>query len=215
MLNMDSKIYKKGEKMKKYLLLIALFLFPIMTYASPVEVETFSDLKSSIENGETDIKITADMSFDSSISISNEVIINGNDKSLNRSSGYTGNLFTIVAGGSLKIENLKMDLGASGWYMDYDNRYYTQPEDKGYVRVPIIDGENDTVATTTLISNKGSLELNNVEIKNGRSTESGTAINGNGNVTLNNTTIIHVSSPKNGGAMLEFHLFQWVVVRFM
>ena len=200
MLNMDSKIYKKGEKMKKYLLLIALFLFPIMTYASPVEVETFSDLKSSIENGETDIKITADMSFDSSISISNEVIINGNNKSLNRSSGYTGNLFTIVAGGSLKIENLKMDLGASGWYMDYDNRYYTQPEDKGYVRVPIIDGENDTVATTTLISNKGSLELNNVEIKNGRSTESGTAINGNGNVTLNNTTIIHVSSPKNGGA---------------
>lgn len=202
--------------MKKYLLLIVLFLFPIMTYAETIEVDTFSDLKSSIENGETDIKITADMNFDSSISISSEVKINGNDKSLNRSSGYTGNLFTIVAEGSLKLENLKMDLGAPGWHMDYDNRYYTQPENKGYVRVPIIDGENDIIAAASLISNKGSLELNNVEIKNGRSTESGTVINGNGNVTLNNTTIMHIHSAKAGGSIYlsgGTHSFNDIVIK--
>ena len=152
----------------KYILIFVLFLFPIVTYAETKEVDTFSDLKSAIESGETDIKITSNMNFDSSISISSEVIINGNDKSLNRSSGYTGNLFTIVAGGSLKIENLKMDLGASGWKMDYDNRYYTSPENKGYVRVPIIEGENDNIANASVIKISGILTLENVEIKNGR-----------------------------------------------
>ena len=120
----------------KYILIFVLFLFPIVTYAETKEVDTFSDLKSAIESGETDIKITSDMSFDSSISISNEVKIDGNDKSLNREASYTGNLFKVIAGGSLKLENLKMDLGASDWYMDYDNRYYTKPDNQGYVRVP-------------------------------------------------------------------------------
>ena len=187
-------------KFNKSIIIIFLLLFPIIVNAETVEVDTFSDLKSAIEAGESDIKITSNMNFDSSISISSEVKINGNDKMLNREATYTGNLFKIVAGGSLKIENIKMDLGASGWYMDYDNRYYTQADNKGYVRVPVVVGENDTIASTTLISNKGSLELNNVEIKNGRSTESGTVINGTGNVTLNNTTITHVSSTKAGGA---------------
>ena len=183
----------------KYILIFVLFLFPIVTYAETKEVDTFSDLKSAIESGETDIKITSNMNFDSSISISSEVIINGNDKSLNRSSGYTGNLFTIVAGGSLKIENLKMDLGASGWKMDYDNRYYTSPENKGYVRVPIIEGENDNIANASVIKNSGILTLENVEIKNGRSTESGTFMSGIGSVTLNNFTATHITSAKAGG----------------
>lgn len=183
----------------KYILIFVLFLFPIVTYAETKEVDTFSDLKSAIESGETDIKITSDMNFDSSISISNEVKIDGNDKSLNREASYTGNLFKVIAGGSLKLENLKMDLGASDWYMDYDNRYYTKPDNQGYVRVPIIDGDNDIIAASSLISNAGSLNLNNVNIKNGRSTASGTVMSGAGDVTLNDVEISHIFSSKAGG----------------
>ena len=138
-------------KFNKSIFIIFLLLFPIIVNAETVEVDTFSDLKSAIEAGESDIKITSNMNFDSSINISSEVKINGNDKMLNREATYTGNLFKIVAGGSLKIENIKMDLGASGWYMDYDNRYYTQADNKGYVRVPVVVGENDTIASTTLM----------------------------------------------------------------
>lgn len=187
----------------KYILPVIFFLFPIMTYAETINVTSYNDLKTAIENGKTDIIMSENMEFDSSITITNEIRINGNGKSLNRATDYKGNLFTIKTEGTLTIQNLKIDLGAPGWKMDYENRYYTQPNNKGYIRVPVINGENDNIANASVFKNSGNLTLENTEIKNGRSTESGTLISGAGNNTLNSVTINHIHSNKNGGAIYQ------------
>ena len=188
--------------MKKIKMLLILFLFvPYMIKADSFEIGSFDELKNAITNGENDIKFTSDIVFDDKITVSSNIKIDGNNHNFNRKAGYTGNLFTISSAGSLEISNVKIDLGAPGWSMDYDNRYYTQANNKGYVRVPVIDDAGDITASASLISNAGNLKIVNSEIKNGRSTASGTIINGAGNNEIINTTFEHIFSSKNGGML--------------
>lgn len=165
------------------------------------DVGSFDELTFAINNGENEIAFTSDIEFNGTITISSEIKIDGNNHNFNRKDGYTGKLFNITSTGTLELKNTKMDLGAPGWWMDYDNRYYTQANNKGYVRVPIVNGDNDITATASLITNAGNLKMDNVEIRNGRSTASGTVISGAGNNELKDVTMEHIFSSKNGGML--------------
>ena len=191
--------------MKKVIVIINVLLAFLLLSANVVKadianVSTFEELTTAITNGSEEINISNDIEFDSSLTISNNIKINGNGKKISRKSGYTGGLFNITAAGTLEINDITIDSGAEGWRMDYDNAFYTQPDNKGYRRVPTIDGPDDTIATVSLITNKGSFILNNSILQNGRCKVEGAAIKGTGNNKINNSTIKHFGSLKGGGA---------------
>ncbi len=187
--------------MKKiFYVLFIITLFPAIVLAENIEVSTYEELKNAIENGNTDIILKNDIIFDSKITISSNVKITGSKK-INRAEGYTGSLFGISSGAILEINDVIIDGGAPGWSMDYENRYYTSPENKGYVRVPTTKNTDDIEATASLITNAGNLTINNTEIKNIACTVVGCAISGTGNNTINNSTFNHIGSSKNGGAI--------------
>lgn len=189
----------KNHRITKIMILVVL-LMPFIVNAKEIEVSSFQELKYAINNEEEEIVIKEDISFNDLLTINYNVTIDGSNHSLTRESGYLKNLFSITAGNTLKISNLIIDGGASNWHMDYDNRYYTQANNKGYVRVPTVENENDIISSTTLIANAGSMELDNVTMKNIRCTVGGCAVRGNGNNKIKNSTFNHIGSTTTGGA---------------
>ena len=186
--------------MKKIMCFLFLtFFFSINVKA--IEVNNFQELKDAINNNESEIVIKEDFAFNELLTINYDVTIDGGNHTLTRDSSYLKGLFSITSGYTLNISNLVIDGGASGWKMDYDNRYYTQANNKGYVRVPTITVESDLIASATLIANSGSIELDNVTVQNIRCTVGGCAIRGNGNNTLKNSTFMHIGSSTSGGAI--------------
>lgn len=188
--------------MKKnyFLVFILVMLFPIVVRAEMVTVSSYEELKEAINDGKTDILINDNITFDSVISVTYNVKITGNKK-ISRAVGYKGSLFTITAGASLELIDLTIDGGASNWSMDYENRHYTQADNKGYVRVPTIKKAEDIEATASIISNSGSLTVNNITIQDAACNVTGCAISGKGNNTINNSVIRHIGSAKSGGAI--------------
>lgn len=180
---------------------LIIFLFPITIMAEEISVSNFEELKEAINNSESEILLTSDINVDSTVTVTGNIKITGNNKTINRAANYKGILFTIPSGTSLELNNLVVDGGASKWSMDYENRYYTQANNKGYVRVPTLKDDSDNEATNTTISNTGNLLLNNVTFQNIACTVSGCAINGKGNNTINNSTFNHIGSSKGGGAI--------------
>jgi hypothetical protein len=173
---------------------------PIYINAEAISVGSFDELKTAISNGETEITITNDMEFNDLITISNKVTIEGNDHHIDRESSYLGGLFKITNIGNITLNNIKVDLKAPGWYMDYENRKYTGSNNTGYVRVPLKTAEGDVTASSSLIQNAGKLFINNSDFKNGKSTVQGTIINGNGDNEIKNTRIEHMFSSQRGAS---------------
>ena len=81
--------------------------------------------------------------------------------------------------------------------MDYENYYYTGANNTGYVRVPTINADTDVVASASLISNGGILNLNGVTIQNTRATVNGAVISGIGNNNITNSKFIPSSERKS------------------
>ncbi len=186
--------------MKKVLVFLVSFLFVSVVNAA-VNVSSFEELKTAINNGDANIKITSNFSFNDSISVNNSIKIDGNNKRISRDASYTGNFISIESNGSLEINNITIDGGASGWYMDYDNRFYLNNDETSYVEVPTISSDDDIISTSSLISNEGNIVLNNVIIQNNRSTVPGSILSGNGNNTINNSTFKHSCSLSYGGGL--------------
>lgn len=191
--------------MKKviYVLLLALgiVLNIDIVKAETVEVDTFEELKEAIVNEKEEITIIADFEFTEKLTITKDLKLNGNNKVLTRNSEYKGNFLTISEGVTLSINDLTIDGSAPGWKMDYDNYYYTGSNNTGYVRVPTINADTDVIATVSLISNGGILNLNGVTIQNTRATVNGAVISGIGNNNITNSKFIHNGSSKAAGVL--------------
>ena len=184
----------------KKIFFVLLLLFNI-TIVHAINVSSFDELVDAVNNGEQEIKIINDITYNDTISITSNIKINGNDKKMSRDSSFTGTLFNVTDIGSLEIENLTIDGGAPGWKMDFENRYYTGANDTGYVRTPTISDDNDIIATSSLITTQGKLVIKDSSINNVRSTSSGGAINGKGEIILNNSSFKHICSSNRGGVV--------------
>ncbi len=183
-------------------LIIFLFLFfPTVVMAESVSVNTFDELKNAILNNESEIIIDSDISFNSSISISTNVVIDGNGHVLSRNSNYLAGLFNVSSTGDLTIKNITIECGAPNWTMDFDNRYYTGANDTGYVRVPTLNYSNDLLASASLVTNSGNLKIEDSTIKNAFSSVSGSILKGTGNSSIKNSTIEHTGSKASGGSI--------------
>ena len=186
--------------MKKVLVFLVSFLFVSVVNAA-VNVSSFEELKTAINNGDANIKITSNFSFNDSISVNNSIKIDGNNKRISRDASYTGNFISIESNGSLEINNITIDGGASGWSMDYENRYYQNDDSKSYVKVPTISIDTDIISDSSLIINAGNLTLNKVTIQNNRSTANGSILSGKGNNTIKDSLLKHSCSASNGGGL--------------
>ncbi len=186
--------------MKKITLFSILFLFLIssLSYAETIEVSTFEELKEAITNSETEIDIEEDFSFNESLKISGDLVINGNGHTIERDASYLKGLFSITSSGNLEINDLTIDGGASNWAMDYDNRYYTGANNTGYIRVPTINTTGDLLATESLITNAGNLKLNDMTITNNWCSVTGSVLKGTGSVSIIDSNFMHNGSQKNG-----------------
>ena len=192
----------KNKLIQFILIYSILFLFvPLTVKAETIDVNSFDELKEAIANGEEEINIRSAISFDSSISISTNVIINGNENVLSRDSSYTAGLFTVTSTGNLTIKNIVIDCGAPNWTMDYDNKYYTGANNTGYIRVPTLNYGSDILATASLISNSGDLIIEDSTIKNSFSSVTGSILKGTGNNSIKNSTIEHTGSKTSGGSI--------------
>ena len=90
------------------------------------------------------------------------VTIDGKGHVISRAAGYTGSIFTVASDGSLELEDVVIDGGASGWQLDWDNA--SGPG--WYVDVPIIKGENDVVSTAPLVEVAGKLSTHDTTLQN-------------------------------------------------
>ena len=187
--------------MKKILFIIITFFSSISFVNASTDVSSFDELKTAIDNGESNIKITADISFNDVITINNNVIIDGKNKTFTRKDDYADSFISIVSGGFLEIKDAIIDGKASGWYMDYNNKFYLNGDEKSYVKVPTVSSDGDIISSNSLIKNEGDLILNNVTIQNNRSTVAGSILSGTGNNTINNSTLKHSCSLNSGGAI--------------
>ncbi len=135
----------KNHRVIKILILLIL-LMPFMVNAEGIEVSSFQELKDAINNKNEEIIIKEDIGFNELLNIDYNVTIDGSNHSLTRENGYLNGLFSTTTGNTLKISNLVIDGGATNWYMDYDNRYYSQANNKGYIRVPTVEDANDMIS---------------------------------------------------------------------
>ncbi len=188
----------------KYVILVFFLICPITVLAEAFSVSSFDELKNAILNGEEEIELEGNYTFDSSVDISSNVIINGNNSALVRDSSYTGVLFNVSSTGDLTINNLIVDGSASGWEMDIANG---ANDSSGYFRADVINGASDVLATQPLILTSGKLTVNastfqNIRNNAGASNNSGGAIRSTaGTLTINNTNFKHCGSYREGGAV--------------
>ena len=187
--------------MKNVLLGLFSFLFLISMVNASTEVSSFDDLKTAINSGSNDIKLTSNITFNDSIEINSSVKINGNNKTITRDRNYTDSFLSITADGSLEIKDVTIDGGAAGWYMDYDNRFYLNGNEESYVIVPTISSDDDVISSSSLIVNNGNAVLKNVTIQNNRSTVRGSILSGSGSTNINDSMFKHSCSLLSGGGI--------------
>ena len=189
--------------MKKLFVTIIYFVLMVTIADASVEVSSFDALKTAINSGSNDIKLTSNIIFNDSIEINSSVKINGNNKTITRDRNYIDSFLSITADGSLEIKDVTIDGGAAGWYMDYDNRFYLNGNEGSYVIVPTISSDDDVISSSSLIVNNGNAVLKNVTIQNNRSTVSGSILSGSGSTNINDSTFKHSCSLVSGGALSE------------
>ncbi|MBR0133910.1 InlB B-repeat-containing protein [Candidatus Saccharibacteria bacterium] len=192
------------QKLISWIFGTALVSLMMSSGAFAADVGSFADLKTAIAGDETEITITSDFSFDENITVSREIVINGNNKVLSRAEGFSDTLFSVSSEGNLTINELIFDGGAPGWSMDFENGSH---DGSGYFRVPLISSDSDILETNPLIVSAGELNVTSSTFRNIRNnstdiSKSGGAIRVSaGKTQINDTTFNHCASRRDGGAL--------------
>ncbi len=187
-----------------FLSFVLLLIMPLCVNAEAINVSDYNELKEAITNSESEIVIKEDITYDSLITISYEVTINGDNHKLIRGSGYTGGLLSITSNGNVTINNLNVDGGAPNWEMDIANGANNS---SGYFRVDVINTDGDILATDPLIINAGVLNIKSSIFENVRNNNGTTAGTGGvirttaGTVTIEDGTFRHCASYREGGVL--------------
>ena len=187
--------------MKKMYFIIALMLMAALGAVAQTDVSTFAQLQSALDAG-NDVRLTANISFTSAITISGskKITINGNGKTM---SGPSTRAFLISSGNTLAIKNATLnnfDLNAGGGAI---RNYGTLVLDGCTVSNNHTDGSNQGGGA---IENQSKLYANNTTFTGNYSSEIGGAINNyQGSLYLNECTFANnyttSTNSKFGGAI--------------
>lgn len=162
-----------SQRSKIFTLIVSSF-FVAGLYAGNSSAETAiatpAELKNCITSTtEPECTLAADFALTSLITISRDVVINGNGHTLSRDGVRSGNLFSISEGVSVEIKNLTFDGKAPGWVADKDPDhiifYSNAGKDRAYGNYYVTKEASDAAVSGAVILNKGKLTISDSEVK--------------------------------------------------
>lgn len=194
---------------------IVLSTMSFTTFAADIEVNSAEALAQALTNaadGDT-IVLTDDIELGEKLTITGNITING-EYTITRADSYPGTLFAVNPNASLTLDGgLTID-GNNEWTFDKeaynaDLEAMTQIT-SDYANKYLTPAENGPVATAYMMTVNGTLNLNDVTIKNHYGTGSGivNAVNGS-TVNLNGAEITHCASVTGSGLVVNASAGQW------
>lgn len=163
-------------------------------------VDTEAELRAAIENGETVIKLGSDFEISDTIAFSEDVLIEGNGKTISRADGFTGKMFIAGANKTLTLEDVIVDGGRNEGVTATGAIVEAQANSAIILNEGAVLQNNNGAHAVNLGTRIGAtLEINGGEIIN-NSSDSG-AIWGGGHITMNSGKINNNSSTGIGGAI--------------
>ncbi len=202
------------QQEKKNRALLAAFLIGLLTLAggdvfATANISTMDQLAACIADAnEAECELSDSFSFDRQLTITRDVTIRGNNKTLSRADGYAGGLFIIAADSTVTISGLTIDGGAPGWTRDLSENgvvfRFNGTGDRAYGQYHVELGENDITSTASLISNAGTLKIDGSTVQNNYVT-TGVAsfIQSTGAVEISNSTIQHTGGKSIGSIFMQ------------
>ena len=163
------------------------------------KVNTYSDFQSAIDassDGDT-IKITEDFDVKNGVFVDKKITIDGMGNSLDRRN-WNNSVFVVGDNGDLKLKNIIIDGGATGFEVDFDAVTF-----KDYF-IPLKTGslDNDPKVSLSAILVRGNLFADNINIDNNYTASPGGAINiVSGNATIESSSFEHNFGNTYGGAI--------------
>jgi len=153
-------------------------------------------------------ELSGDFELGTTLSITRDVTILGNNYTITRAAGFTDSLFTTTSETNVTINGLKIDGNAPDWTVDttpeniqfYFNACASASDCRVYGGYTFTPGENDVAASASIINNAGNLTIKNSQIKNAYNTNSGGAITTTGDLTIDESTFEH-NTAHSGGAI--------------
>lgn len=202
------------QQEKKNRALLAAFLVGLLTLAggdvfATANISTMDQLAACIADAnEAECELSDSFSFDRQLTITRDVTIRGNNKTLSRADGYAGGLFKVNAENTLTISELTIDGGAPGWNRDLSKDAisfrFNATGDRAYGQYTVNIAENDKTSTASLITNDGTLKISDSSIKNNYVTAGvASAISSTGPVEIANSTVQHVGGNSVGAIFMK------------
>ena len=164
--------------------------YALTTVSSPAEIAT------AIMAGETSFKLGQDFTALAQIQVpaGKAYTIDGDGHKIMRSSSMLAEIFTVPQTSTLTLTNLTIDGGAPGW-VAHTEIYEPRPNADGLARnygmYPVTAESSDLIANAPIISNNGTVSLNNVTIRDAFSSGNISGIKNNGNLSIKDSTFNH------------------------
>lgn len=164
--------------------------YALTTVSSPAEIAT------AIMAGETSFKLGQDFTALAQIQVpaGKAYTIDGDGHRIIRSSSMLAEIFTVPQTSTLTLTNLTIDGGAPGW-VAHTEIYEPRPNADGLARnygmYPVTVESSDVIANAPIISNNGTVSLNNVTIRDAISSGNASGIENNGNLSIKDSTFNH------------------------
>ena len=165
-----------------------------------ISYETLADAIMAANNSEdgATIVLTSDIEFDAALTISKNIVLEGN-YTITRALSYSGTFLTVNNGATLTIKDVTID-GNNNWTFDkvsYDEALYSKTVISN-ASVFITSQENAPIANKDIFIVKGSMILNNTTIRNHMGISGSNVFDLTGTIILNNGTIItHNAAPSD------------------
>jgi len=180
------------------------------TATATSNISSIEELSTCIANAsQSNCELSSNLEINTTITINRDVTIIGNDNSLTRNASFTGAFFDISSDSDVTIKNLTLDGGAPNWSVDTSPEALqfffnacTSSDCRAYGGYTFDSDENDIQATSAIIQNAGTLNLEASTIQNAynSSTTGGGAIYNTGNIDLKNSSLLH-NTAHSGGAI--------------
>ena len=169
----------------------------IELYDNDVLINKYNSLQDAVDsanNGNT-IKLTDNLDVIGAAYINKNIIIDGNNKTLNYST-WTNGVFILEENTNLEIKNLTIDGGSKDFEVDYDSVTFND------YNIPLKNSATDIKQNLPAIISEGNLTINDLKIQNTYSTNGSALKITRGNATVNNSEFVHNRASIGGAVYL-------------
>lgn len=167
----------------------------IELYNNGTLINKYSSLQDAVDNANDGytIKIAENLDVIGATYINKNIIIDGNNKTLNYATWSNG-VFILEEGKTVEIKNLTIDGGSKDFEVDYNSVTYSD------FNIPLIKTTNDIKQNLPAVISEGNLIISNSKFQNIYSTNGSSLKIARGNATINDSKFLH-NRASIGGAV--------------